>query len=136
MRISQFQISTIVILLIIFGFTGLLWLTAPPATSGAKYLRESYSRLPESQKMATRAFVAEIALANPGDFLVRKDGRVLMIKATSKDYGGYLELRVYDSPRMETHFILREFVVWGVIDRFVKQSDPDAGAMALKFLSQ
>ena len=85
----------------------------------------------------TKALIDSIASAKPGDFLVRKDGSIGRIVAAARNYSGVIEVRVkYSIGREETHFLAYDWVVWAVVDRLVKQTDPDAGAVALKFLSQ
>ena len=98
--------------------------------------RLAYAQTPATTKAMTKALIDSIASAKPGDFIVRKDGTIMRIKSLNKDYNGLVELHVWSTTRMETYFILRDWVVWAVVDRLVKQTDPDAGAVALKFLNQ
>lgn len=128
---------TLVICFLAVGIFLLLFSRANKERSIQRGLElSSYEALPSAEKMATRYLVSEIALADPGDFIIRKDGRVLRIKSVSRDHSGHIELHVYSSTRVETFFLLREIVVWAVVERFVKQTNPDAGALALKFLNQ
>lgn len=95
----------------------------------------AYDNLSNVDKAVTKVLIDNISTAKPGDFIVFKDGHVARVFFAGKNGLGHLEMRIRQF-NMDQRLVLSEWMVYRDIDRLVKQTDPDAGATALKFLSQ
>ena len=139
---KNYSIARRITLVVIFLAVGAFLVLANKAARERAFQRglelASYEALPSAEKIATSSEMRRIvAEARRGDFLVFKNGTAYFVVRDAEIHNG--RLTVYLRRSMDSGNFPNMFEPWefrAVVGSFVKKTNPEAAAIALKFLSQ